>query len=206
MKIGKSNSDRIYYIYILIKICVFSIFLNNIRTTYTASDQPYNYAGLGLPFANSLRNFCKTTHKNFLSLRISITRKKQQFAQSFAKIISHKIAPFCFCATRVLEFLFWNVLLLVTFTYLTNDSQDEFARISWAPILFIGAEALHNTYVLRKLRDSHKTHCVPCAKVCKKNRENSANFAQKIQSFRGKPRLNIITPQLNITRKKWRLL
>ena len=40
---------------------------------------------LGFPFAKLLRNFCGTKRKIFLSLRISFARKKQHFAQSFAK-------------------------------------------------------------------------------------------------------------------------
>jgi len=58
---------------------------------------------LGLPFAKLLSNFCGTKRKIFLSLRISFARKKQQFAQSFAKVISRKIALFRFCETQVLR-------------------------------------------------------------------------------------------------------
>ena len=49
------------------------------------------------------RNFCGTKRNIFLSLRINIARKKQQFAQSFAKVISRKIALFRFCETQVLR-------------------------------------------------------------------------------------------------------
>jgi len=57
----------------------------------------------GLPFAQLLRNFCGTKRKIFLFLRISFARKKQQFAQSFAKVILRKIALFRFCETQVLR-------------------------------------------------------------------------------------------------------
>ena len=50
-------------------------------------------------FAQFLRNETQI----FLSLHISFARKKQQFAQSFAKVISHKIALFRFCETQVLR-------------------------------------------------------------------------------------------------------
>ena len=49
---------------------------------------------IGFPFAKLLRNFCGTKRKIFLSLRISFARKKQQFAHSFAKVFSRKIALF----------------------------------------------------------------------------------------------------------------
>ena len=97
--------------------------------------------------------FLRNATQFFFSLRIRFAQKKQKLAQSFAKVILCKIALFRFCATRVLrnsaislkscmcfswnqkifsrylnsgKILFWNVLLLVTFAYLTNDSQDEF--------------------------------------------------------------------------------
>ena len=56
---------------------------------------------LGFPFAKLLRNFCGMKRKIFLSLRISFARKKQQFAQSFAKVISRKIS---YSAFSQLEF------------------------------------------------------------------------------------------------------
>jgi len=58
---------------------------------------------LGFPFAKLLRNFCGTKRNIFFSLRINFARKKQQFAQSFAKVISRKIALFRFCETQVLR-------------------------------------------------------------------------------------------------------
>ena len=61
----------------------------------------FTLSSLGFPFAKLLRNFCGT--KRILSLRVSFARKKQQFAQSFAKVISRKIALFRFCETQVLR-------------------------------------------------------------------------------------------------------
>ena len=61
----------------------------------------FTLSSLGFPFAKLLRNFCGT--KRILSLRVSFARKKQQFAQSFAKVISRKIALFRFCKTQVLR-------------------------------------------------------------------------------------------------------
>ena len=60
-------------------------------------------SAVGFPFAKLLRNFCGTKRKIFLSLRISFARKKQQFTQSFAKVISRKIGLFRFCETQVLR-------------------------------------------------------------------------------------------------------
>ena len=54
---------------------------------------------VGFPFAKLLRNFCGTKRKIFLSLR----EKKQNLAQSFAKVILRKIALFRFCETQVLR-------------------------------------------------------------------------------------------------------
>ena len=53
----------------------------------------------GFPFAKFLRN--KT--QNFSFFAHQFCAKKQQFAQSFAKVISRKIAQFCFCETQVLR-------------------------------------------------------------------------------------------------------
>ena len=59
---------------------------------------------VGFPFAKLLRNFCGTKRKIFLSLHISFARKKKQnLAQSFAKVILRKIALFRFCETQVLR-------------------------------------------------------------------------------------------------------
>ena len=63
---------------------------------------PVNHLSIGFPFAKRLRNFCGKKRKIFLSLSISFVRKKQQFAQSFAKVISCKIALFRFCKTQIL--------------------------------------------------------------------------------------------------------
>ena len=63
----------------------------------------WRHSRLGFPFAKLLRNLCGTKRKIFLSLRKSFARKKQQFAQSFAKVISRKIALFRFCETQVLR-------------------------------------------------------------------------------------------------------
>jgi len=87
-----------------------------------------NWLFIGFPFAKLLRN--KT--QNFSFFAHQFCAKKQQFAQSKAKVISCKIALFRFCETQIknqtvgdgvcfLEFnsgkiLFWNVFLLVTFT------------------------------------------------------------------------------------------
>ena len=97
-----------------------------------------------------LRNFCGTKRKFFLSLRISFVQKSSNLRNHLQKAFRLKLpysafAQLKFCAillkhmcvflgiARFLavilnsgKILFWNVLLLVTFTYLTNDSQDEF--------------------------------------------------------------------------------
>ena len=69
------------------------------------------FGKLGFPFGKLLRNFCGTKRKIFLSLPISFVRKKkqQQFAQSFAKVISRKLpysalAKLKFCTILQLEF------------------------------------------------------------------------------------------------------
>ena len=48
-----------------------------------------------------MHNFCRTKRKIFLSLLHQFCAKKQQFAQSFAKFFSRKIALFRFCETQV---------------------------------------------------------------------------------------------------------
>ena len=65
-------------------------------------DQKYEETRVSIrkTVAQFLRN---ETQNLFLSLRISFARKKQQFAQSFAKVISRKIAHFRFCETQVLR-------------------------------------------------------------------------------------------------------
>ena len=50
-------------------------------------------------FAQFLRN--ETQYFSFFAHQFC--SKKQQFAQSFAKVISRKIALFCFCETQVLR-------------------------------------------------------------------------------------------------------
>ena len=106
-------------------------------------------------FAKLLGNFCSTQCKNFLSLRISFAGKNINLRNYLQKSFHAK-----FCATRVLnnsaislksymciswnwkvfsqylnfgKILFWNVLLLVTFTYLTNDSKDKFGSHGRTP-------------------------------------------------------------------------
>ena len=87
----------------------------------------------------------------------SVLREKQQFAQSFAKVISRKDALFCFCATRVLlnsaislksyVCISWNWKVLADFWILEKSCFDHFyifyqwqsrlVRMSWGPTLFI---------------------------------------------------------------------
>ena len=66
---------------------------------FSFNPAPFNRFNIGFPFAKLLRNFCVTKRKMFLSL----CKKKQQFEQSFKKVISRKIALFRFCKTQVLQ-------------------------------------------------------------------------------------------------------
>ena len=75
-------------------------FYGHLRLTF-----PYcsNLSLIGLPFTKLLRNFLQNKTQNFSSFAGQFSVKKQQFAQSFAKVISRKIALFRFCETQVLR-------------------------------------------------------------------------------------------------------
>ena len=117
-------------------------FYGHLRLTF-----PYcsNLSLIGLPFTKLLRNFLQNKTQNFSSFAGQFSVKKQQFAQSFAKVISRKIALFRFCETQVLRNSATRVLRNISsFSQIAQKNSTKLC----------------------------KAHCVSCAKIAQKFAKN----------------------------------
>jgi len=66
-------------------------------------NNPYQMDGWGrVSIRKTFAQFLRNETQNFSFFAHQFCAKKQQFAQSFAKVISRKIALFRFCETQVL--------------------------------------------------------------------------------------------------------
>ena len=106
---------------------------------YTRYLRRLNLFSLGFPFAKLLRN----ETQNFSFVAHQFCTKKQQFSQSFAKVISRKIALFRFFATRVLQFHNFVIIICVYFLELFSP-VSEFWKNLVLECLAMGHFNLHN--------------------------------------------------------------